>query len=150
MPVTIRNTRKDTSVIFSVRDGDSVEWKPAGDPSAEDIQQVPDEFCKTTHFLRAVGLGILVVESDDQALKDAIEIQSARYHATGKANADAIADMVDKGAMGRSIVISEADIDRHIAALSKSQRSDLSEISGPEESIPGDRSNPVLREDYTS
>ena len=144
MPVTIRNNKSDSKVVFSVRDGDSVEWAPAGDPNAEDIQQVPDEFVKTAPFLRAVGLGILSVEDDDQALIDAINTQASRYKASGKANEDAIAAMVDAGTQGRSIVISEADLDRHIAALSRSQKSDLSNIEGPTESVPGERSNPVM------
>jgi hypothetical protein len=148
MPVTVRN-QSNTVVVLSSRDmkGDSIEWGRAGDQNGEDVQQVPEDFLQKAPFLRSVALGILAIEADDEALKEAIAKQAARYRGA-QTSQDAIADLVESGTAGKEIRISEADIDAHIAALSKSQDSTLSDIQGPTDSVQvGDRTSPVLTED---
>lgn len=128
MPVTVRNLHH-TVVVHSTPDKSlAVEWKPKGDPSGEDIQQVPDDFVQTTAFLRAVGLGILQIETDDEAFKNAIAKQANRFQRAKAEEKTSLQAVLDTAAASGVIVITEEQIDAHIAALSKSQPSELSTL----------------------
>lgn len=133
MPLTVRNMEK-TNVVFSARDknGDSVEWKPFGDPDGGDVQQVPESLAQGVNFMRAVGLGILRVEDGDEVLREAIEKQAARYKRDSSASRSRIDDLIIENASSNQIVISEDEINSHIEALSKSQPSDLSSLDADE------------------
>jgi hypothetical protein len=129
MPVTVRNLSR-TNVVLSTPDkGPSVEWKPAGDRDGDDIQQVPDSMMESNvHFLKAVGLGILQVETSDEALLAAIEQQAARYRRARAADENAFESVLDTAAAHGVVRITEEQLDAHIEAMSKSQPSDLSSI----------------------
>lgn len=129
MPVTVRNNQ-NTIVVFSHPTDKSlaVEWKAKGDPLGEDIQQVPDSMVESTPFLRAVGLGILSVDTDSQALADAIARQSARYRGQQQAEQSELDGILDTASQSGVIRITENQLDAHIERLSKSQPSDLSTI----------------------
>lgn len=129
MPVTVRNLSR-TNVVLSTPDkGPSVEWKPAGDRDGDDIQQVPDAMMESNvNFLKAVGLGILQVETSDAALLAAIEQQAARYKRSQQASMSEFESVLDTAAQNGVVRITEEQLDAHIDAMSKSQPSDLSSI----------------------
>lgn len=128
MPVTVRNN-SDTIVVLSTLDKTKphVTWEPRSNP-VESIQQCPNDMVESVQFYKAVALGILEVDDSDEALKQAIADQAARYKAGLKASSDATQALIDASTTQRNgtVVITEADLERHIAAVSKSQPSDLS------------------------
>lgn len=133
MPLTVRNL-SSTHVVLShlAKDVPSVEWKPKGDRDGEDIQQVPDSITESSvSFLKAVGLGILQVETDNQALLSSIEQQAQRYRRSQDAAQTELQSVLDTSAASGVIRITEDQIDRHIDALTKAQPSDLSTIGEP-------------------
>lgn len=133
MPVTVRNLSRTNVVLSSPDKGTtSIDWLPAGDPSGEDVQLVPDSVIQSnTQFLKSVGLGILAIETDDEALKASIAKQAQRYQRNQESAKTEVEAVLDRTSASGVIVITEDQIDRHIEALSKSQSSDLSTIGEP-------------------
>lgn len=127
MLVTVRNV-SDTVVVMSQLDKTKphVTWGPKSD-EVESIQQCPQEMTDTTAFHKAVALGILEVDDNNDALKEAIERAAARYRTGKQVTADATEALIAQSHTQRNgtVVITEADIDRHIDRLNKSQPSDL-------------------------
>ncbi len=128
MPVAVRNAAPTRVVFSSPTRKESLEWEPKDDPDGGDIQQVPNALTEEAPFLRAVAKGILVIEEDDDALKGAIALQAARYAKTASQGSAALEDLLEGPANGRDLVITEDQIDAHIAATAKLQVSDLDPV----------------------
>ena len=126
MPVSVRNLVRTLTVFSDIPTKTAVEWGPAGDPSGNDIQQVPDALLEHPRFLKAVGIGIFeIIDMNDPVLADAIQRQAAAYARGQVIEKDQIQSLLESNNNGREIVISEDDMARHIASLSKGQGAQL-------------------------
>lgn len=125
MPVAVRNMTRNTVVFSNPSRKDSIEWSPKDATDGGDIQRVPEALTEETNFLRAVAKGILKIEDDDAAVKASIEAQASVYASQTAEDAKALESLLEGPANGRDIVISEDDMNEHIARLAKSQPSEV-------------------------
>lgn len=125
MPVAVRNMTRNTVVFSNPSRKDSIEWSPTGAADGGDIQRVPEALTEETYFLRAVAKGILKIEDDDTSVRSSIEAQAAVFASQAKEEAKALEDLLEGPANGKDIVISEDDMNTHIARLAKSEPSDV-------------------------
>ena len=67
MPVVVRNTKTGPSVFSIPEEKVEIVWGGAGDPTGEDVQEVPDAVASKTAFRKAVQRGIFVVVTQEEA-----------------------------------------------------------------------------------
>lgn len=98
MPVLVRNTEAGPTVFTDANTNTQVEWQGAGDPSGEDVQQVPDKLVENVSFLRAVNRGILVVEEATDEVMAALARQTTSWKERRAKAEAASADAIDEQA----------------------------------------------------
>jgi hypothetical protein len=79
MPFAVRNLEAGPAVFSDPTRNIALEWAGADDEDGNDIQQVPDELAQNVNFLRALQKGIFVVEEADEALREALDKQTASW-----------------------------------------------------------------------
>lgn len=79
MPVLVRNSENGPTVFTDSSTNTQVEWQGAGDPSGEDVQQVPDVLVENVAFLKAVQRGIFVIEEASDATRESLAKQTASW-----------------------------------------------------------------------
>lgn len=79
MPVLVKNTQPGPTVFTDTSTNTQVEWQGAGDPSGEDVQQVPDALVDNVAFLKAIQRGIFVIEEASPATREALERQTSSW-----------------------------------------------------------------------
>lgn len=122
MPVAVRNLKRSHVVFSDIPSNTAIEWKPAGDLDGEDIQSVPQLVLEHPRFLRAVGIGIFeLLDSESPELVASTRRLAERYRTNQRSEQDAITALLERSSTGREIVITEAQMDAHIASLSKGQ-----------------------------
>lgn len=125
MPVAVRNLKATVTTFNDPSAKITIEWGPLSDRLGNDVQVVPDIVLEHPSFLRAVGLGIFEVVEDDDAIKESVAKQAARYVTAQRTEQDALANLIDRSQQGRDVVISEADMNDHIKRMSKGQETNL-------------------------
>jgi len=79
MPLLVRNMAEGPTVFSDPTTNVAIEWERRGHPDGEDLQQVSDTLVENVNFLKCVQRGILKVEEAPEALREAIEKQTAAY-----------------------------------------------------------------------
>lgn len=126
MPVAVpvRNI-SDTKVILSnIGDGDSIEWGHRGISDGSDLQEVPEDVWMGNKCRRAVNNGILSQDTPEEMDK-AFERQQAARRAKDSDRQGAVDEAMRLGTPSGEIVISEADMERHLDQTAKRQGSDV-------------------------
>ena len=95
MPFAVRNLEAGKSVFSDPIRNISLEWSGAGDVDGGDIQQVPDELAENVNFIRAMQKGIFEVEEAPEAIKTALEKQSASWRKQKAESAKVSAEAID-------------------------------------------------------
>lgn len=98
MPVLVRNAEKGPSVFSDPSKNIAIEWQGAGDPSGEDLQQVPDEVLDNVNFLKALNRGIFVVEEASPEMQERLNRQVAAYQSRRSASEQAGEAAIDRQA----------------------------------------------------
>jgi hypothetical protein len=79
MPFAVRNLEAGPAVFSDPTRNIAIEWQGADDEDGGDIQQVPDELADNVNFLRALQKGIFEVEEAPEALRAALDKQTASW-----------------------------------------------------------------------
>jgi len=79
MPVAIRNTQSGPTVFTDKHTETSIEWQGKGDVSGGDIQVVPDSLLDNVNFMRVIARGILVTETADKSIEQALSVHRAAW-----------------------------------------------------------------------
>lgn len=98
MPVLVRNMAEGPTVFSDPSKNVSIEWERAGHPDGEDLQQVPDSLIDDVNFMKVISRGILKVEEAPEALREAIEKQTAAFQRRSAASSQAATDVIDQAA----------------------------------------------------
>lgn len=95
-PTLTRNTLKQVVVLSSDPKGtEQIEWKPAGDPSGDDIQPVSDVILGLPAFSKLLARGIIKVEEASAETQEALDRQTAAF--MGRLNSQTKAeDVMDR------------------------------------------------------
>lgn len=125
MPVAVRNLKNTVTTFNDPSTKVNLEWGPTANSLGTDVQVIPDAVLDHPSFLRAVGLGIFEVVEDDDAIKDSVAKQAARYVTNQRSEEDSLTALIDRSQQGRDIVISEADMNEHIQRMSKGKETNL-------------------------
>lgn len=125
MPVAVRNLKGTVTTFNDPPTKTALQWQPMGDREGQDIQVIPDAVLEHPSFLRAVGLGILEVVEDDEAIKSSVAAQAKRYVNSQREEVDALSALIDRSTNGRDIIISESEMNEHITRMSKGKESNL-------------------------
>lgn len=77
MPVLVRNAQRGPTVFSDESTKQAFEWGGAGDPTGNDVQQVPESLLENVAFLRAINRGVLVVEQAPPHIQESLSQHAA-------------------------------------------------------------------------
>lgn len=95
MPYALRN-RLRNPVLVQPQDQRPLIWRPAGDPSGEDIQMISDELRDDISIRRAIRLGNLELIDNEADIEAAYEKQISAGQQQAQASAEAVAASIDQ------------------------------------------------------
>jgi hypothetical protein len=97
MPVLVRNTQAGPAVFSDPVENVALEWQASGDPSGEDVQQVPDKVVTdNVNFLKCIQKGIFEVVEATEEVKASLAKQVETYKNKQDASAQAAAGSIDR------------------------------------------------------
>lgn len=95
VPVLVRNTEAGPTVFTDTSKNIALEWAGAGDPSGEDVQQVPADILENVSFMRSLQRGIFVVEEATPEVQAILDRQTATWRSRREQAEQASADSID-------------------------------------------------------
>jgi hypothetical protein len=92
----IRNPSAGLVMFEDPKQSTSIEWAAAGDPDGGDIQQVDISLLKHPQFRKVIAQGVLVVESDDEALNEAMQAAASAWTVAQQRRGDAANELINR------------------------------------------------------
>jgi hypothetical protein len=94
--IGIRNPSSGLVIFEDPKNSISIEWAAAGDPDGGDIQQVDISLLKHAQFRKIIAQGVLVVESDDEALNEAMQAAATAWTDAQRRRGDSVNDLINR------------------------------------------------------
>ena len=103
MPFALRN-RLSSPQIVQPHDQPPLIWQALGDPSGEDLREIPDDLRNDISLMRAVRLGNLELIEDAEKIDEAYDRMRSHGQQTADAAAQALQGTIQKQDTARAMI----------------------------------------------